>query len=93
MFDNGDRIHTGIIAQDLKEAMDELGLSDTEVAAFCRDKKTKIGKDEQTEEVIEVPDLDENGSPKYNYGVRYSEFIMLNTHLHDKIETRIQGIN
>lgn len=118
MFDNGDRIHTGIIAQDLKESMDELGLSATEVAAFCRDKKTKIGKDEQTEEVIEVPDLDENGSPRYNYGVRYSEFIMLNTHmiqklykekeemkkeidslkesvthLHDKIETRIQGIN
>lgn len=85
MFDNGDRIHTGIIAQDLKESMDELGLSDTEVAAFCRDEKRKTIKDETTGDIIEVTDLDENGSPRYNYGVRYSEFIMLNTHMIQKL--------
>ena len=85
MFDNGDRIHIGIIAQDLKESMDTLGLSDTEVAAFCRDEKIKITKDEQTGEVTEIPDLDENGNPQYNYGIRYSEFIMLNTYMIQKL--------
>lgn len=85
MFDNGDRIHTGIIAQDLKESMDELGLTDTEVAAFCRDEKTKAVKDEKTGEITEIPELDENGASQYSYGVRYSEFIMLNTHMIQKL--------
>lgn len=85
MFNNGDRVHIGIIAQDLKESMDALELSDTEVAAFCRDEKIKTKKDETTGEAIEVPDLDENGNPQYNYGVRYSEFIMLNTYMIQKL--------
>ncbi len=85
MFDGGDRTHIGIIAQDLKESMDALGLSDTQVAAFCRDEKTKWEKDETTGNALRTPELDANGNPQYDYGVRYSEFIMLNTYMIQKL--------
>lgn len=84
LFNDGDRVHMGIIAQDLKEAMDALGLSEIDVAAFCRDVKMKAVKDESTGRVTEKPDLDEDGNVKYSYGVRYSEFIMLTVHMLQK---------
>ncbi|WP_286331748.1 phage tail spike protein, partial [Duncaniella freteri] len=62
MFNNGDRVHLGIIAQDLKAAMAELGLTDMEVAAYCRDVKMKQIHDTETDQYIEVPDLDEDGN-------------------------------
>ena len=89
MFNNGDRVHIGIIAQDLENLMGELGLSDIDVAGYCRDIKMKITRDDLTGNVIEEPDLDENGNIQYNYGVRYSEFIMLNTHMLQKAYKRI----
>ena len=91
MFNNGDRIHLGIIAQDLKAAMVELGLTDMEVAAYCRDVKMKQIHDTETDQYIEVPDLDENGNVQYNLGVRYSEFIMLIAHMLQKAYSRING--
>ena len=91
MFNNGDRVHLGIIAQDLKAAMVELGLTDMEVAAYCRDVKMKQIHDTETDQYIEVPDLDENGNVQYNLGVRYSEFIMLIAHMLQKAYSRIDG--
>jgi len=70
-----DRIHIGFISQDVKEAMEEVGLSDIEFAGYCRDKKTVY--DEETKTEVEV--LDEDGNPIYLYSLRYSEFIALNT--------------
>lgn len=90
MFDNGDRVHIGVISQDLKAAMDEMGLNDTDVAAFCRDVKMKAVMNEETKECEEVPDLDEDGNEQYEYGVRYSEFIMLNTHMIQGAYKRIE---
>ena len=92
MFNNGDRVHIGIIAQDLENLMGELGLSDIDVAGYCRDIKMKITRDDLTGNVIEEPDLDENGNIQYNYGVRYSEFIMLNTHMLQKAYKRIDEL-
>ncbi len=89
MFNNGDRVHLGIIAQDLKAAMAELGLTDMEVAAYCRDVKMKQIHDTETDQYIEVPDLDEDGNVQYNLGVRYSEFIMLIAHMLQKAYIRI----
>lgn len=91
MFNNGDRVHLGIIAQDLKAAMAELGLTDMEVAAYCRDVKMKQIHDTETDQYIEVPDLDEDGNVQYNLGVRYSEFIMLIAHMLQKAYIRIDG--
>lgn len=89
MFNNGDRVHLGIIAQDLKAAMVELGLTDMEVAAYCRDVKMKQIHDTETDQYIEIPDLDEDGNIQYNLGVRYSEFIMLIAHMLQKAYSRI----
>lgn len=91
MFNNGDRVHFGIIAQDLKESMDELGLDDTEVAAYCRDIVTKQIYDTETDEYVDVPDLDDDGNVQYNLGVRYSEFIMLIAHMLQKAYSRMDN--
>ena len=84
MFNNGDRVHLGIIAQDLKETMTKLGLSNMDLAAFCCDAKTKTVTDEKTGRQMEVPDLDKDGNTQYDFGVRYSEFIMLIAHMLQK---------
>lgn len=65
-----DRTHIGFISQDVKQSMDDIGLTDTDFAAYCRDVKM---------EVVEVTDydnpilddegnpvLDENGDPTYH---------------------------
>ena len=66
-----DRDHLGFISQDVKAAMDEVGISDLEFGGYCRDAKL----DPETENPI----LDENGDPVYSYSLRYGEFIALNS--------------
>lgn len=70
-----DRIHIGYISQDVKAAMDEVGLTDLDFAGYCRDVKTT--HDEESD--AEIPVVDENGDPEYLYSLRYSEFIALNS--------------
>ena len=89
MFNSGDRVHIGTTSQRLYKAMEEVGLTDIELGAFCKDVKTKPEK-QPSGEVIEVPDLDENGNEQYTYGVRYGEFIMLNTHMIQKLYKEVQ---
>lgn len=89
VFDGGDRIHIGIIAQELEKSMDEVGLLDVDLAAFCKDIKKKSQKTEQGE-IIEFDDLDKDGNKQYRYGVRYGEFIMLNTHMIQKAYKKIE---
>lgn len=78
-----DRVHIGFISQDVKASMDEVGLTDLDFAAYCRDVKMETVKveDPETGETTEVERevLDENGDPVYSYSLRYSEFIALNT--------------
>lgn len=91
-----DRVHIGLIAQDVKEAMDELGISSEEFAAYCRDKKIetievidpKTG--EKSEQDIEV--LDEDGNPVYLYSLRYTEFISLNTRMIQENRKKITAL-
>ena len=67
----------------MKEAMDEVGLTDLDFAAYCRDikKETVEVEDPETGEIshVEREVLDENGDPTYLYSLRYSEFIALNS--------------
>lgn len=78
-----DRVHIGFISQDVKEAMDEVGLTDLDFAGYCRDIKTETVdvEDPETGETskVERQVLDENGDPAYLYSLRYSEFIALNS--------------
>lgn len=76
---NHDRTHIGYISQEVKEAMDEVGLTDLEFAGYCRDKKTEDVLDENGVLLGTKDVLDENGEPTYRYALRYAEFIALNT--------------
>lgn len=95
MFNSGDRKHWGFISQDLEEAMNELGLTSEDCAAFCKDIKVEYFIDENGN-TVEKQVLDEEGNPKYIYGIRYGEFTPLNTHMiqqaYKKIETQQQEI-
>lgn len=72
-----DRVHIGFISQDVKAAMDEVGLTDIDFAGFCRDALIEWDEETQTEKAV----VDEDGNPVYLYSLRYSEFIALNSRM------------
>lgn len=81
-----DRVHIGFVAQDVKEAMDEVGIGDLEFAGYCRGVKTRreTATDQATGleyTVGEIVEKDENGEPVWLHSLRYSEFIALNTQM------------
>ena len=94
--DEHDRTHVGFISQDVKAAMDEVGLTPDDFAAYCRDVKMERIEvvDEETGEKTEkdVPVLDENGNPVYIYSLRYSEFIALNTRMIQENRKKITAL-
>lgn len=85
---NSNRIHSGFIAQDVEESLEENGLTALDFAAFCKDKAIVVEKDENGEDV-EINKLDEDGNQVYDYSLRYEEFIALNTHMLQKAYAKI----
>lgn len=89
---DGDRIHTGFIAQDVEEAMYKVGLTSKDFGGFCKDVKTTI--DENGSQIVVLSD---NGTQKEVYSLRYNEFIALNTakikQLEQKLEQAIEVIS
>lgn len=81
MFNNGDRVHIGAISQDIEASLAEAGLTDMDFGGFCKD--------------VDAPDIADrnpisiNGGHHYIYGLRYEEFIMLNTWQIQKLKTRV----
>lgn len=71
------RTHYGFISQDIEDSLNELGLTGKDFAGFCKDLRI----DDDGNEV-----LDENGNKTYNYSLRYSEFIALNTYMIQKLQ-------
>lgn len=80
------RTHTGFISQDVEEALEKNGLSALDFAGFCKDQKTEIITDENGEEK-EVPIEGE-----YIYSLRYEEFIALNTHMIQKLYSKVKSL-
>lgn len=63
------RTHYGMIAQDVEEELEELGMTPMDFAGFCKDQKTipcKNNEDSFTSVPVEG---------EYVYGLRYEEFI------------------
>lgn len=81
-FINGSsgRTHYGFISQDVEDSLNELGLKGTDFAGFCKD----MCVDESGVEI-----LDESGNKTYDYALRYSEFIALNTYMIQKLQNKI----
>lgn len=91
-FKNGesDRLHSGFISQDVEDALYEVGLNDKSFAGFCKDQRVKIEKLKNGDE-IENKVFNENGDPVYDYALRYSEFIALNTYMLQKAFEKIEA--
>ncbi len=68
---SSDRTHIGFIAQDIKESLDELGISSKDFAAYCEFDKLDGSK---------------------GYGLRYGEFIAMNTHEIQKLKQEIKNL-
>ena len=97
------RTHTGFIAQDVEEAMSEVGFTEQEFAGFCRDPKTEpvvktelvdifnpeTGKIEQVENCYTE---DQPVEGEYVYGLRYEEFIALNTAMIQNLMNRVDQL-
>lgn len=79
-FNNGDRIHVGLIAQDFEESMKELDLSVDDYGMICKDpmyEYTEFDEDGIGLEDSKVIKKDEDGNPIYIYSFRYGELITL----------------
>lgn len=99
------RDHFGFVSQDIEESLYKYGFDDKSFAGFCKD---VLMCETETEDgdIKEFPKLDENGNEQYIYGLRYSEFISLNTYMiqktikenqelkdkNEELETRLQAI-
>lgn len=64
------RMHLGFIAQDVEQAMLDAGLTSRELAALVK---------------APVQEVMEDGITDFRYGLRYGEFIALNTHMIQKL--------
>lgn len=72
-----DRFHVGFIAQDVEESMKECNISDKEFAGYIRMPiydKYKDGEPDENAKVV-----------GYEYGLRYEEFIAINTMMIQKL--------
>lgn len=74
----GDRYHTGFISQDVGDAIVESGLSTQDFAAFVKAPKENF--------TLDADDQD------CDYYLRYNEFIALNTHMIQKLYTKIDEL-
>ena len=72
-----DRTHYGFISQDVEDALISIGLTGQDFAGFCKDARI-----DDNDKVV----LDENGDIVYDYSLRYSEFIALNTYMIQKLQ-------
>lgn len=74
---NGDRVHTGFIAQYVEDAMEQVGLTIEELGFLCKDARNIEEEDEHGNILSKTPVLDEDGNQIYDYGLRYSEYIAI----------------
>lgn len=79
------RDHVGFIAQDIEESMEEIGMDSGSFAGFIKspvyEKELENGEPDTESDVID-----------YNYSLRYSEFVALNTMMIQKMMWRIEEL-
>lgn len=81
--DNDNRIHSGFIAQEVEECMNNNNISYDEFAALNKS---------MPDDDIEPKFYTEDGKPDYEYSLKYTEFIPLNTHMIQKAFKRIEEL-
>lgn len=94
-YDNGqsDRLHTGFIAQEVREAVLNAGLTTPEFAAYVESPDTIITEIEVEDEVggrSIKPHVTETGDVVRS--LRYEEFISLNTYMIQKLKAEVKEL-
>lgn len=82
VVNESNRIHVGFVAQSVKNAMDEAGISSREFGGYIEAPVWK--EDESGKELDEVDHIE--------YGLRYGEFIALNTMMIQRLMKRIEEL-
>lgn len=82
------RTHTGFISQYVEQAMEQVGLKDTDLGFFCKDAIYEDIKDEDGNVIGQEPVLDEDGNQKYFYSLRYEEYIAIMTEKIKRMEQK-----
>lgn len=80
------RFHTGFVAQDVEDAMNEIGMDSTEFAGFI---KSPIYKTEVNDNGEEIETDEVSGE---RYALRYGEFVALNTHMIQNLMKRVEDL-
>ena len=89
MYNVGDRIHYGFIAQDVEQLMQYNNLDYKDFGFLCKDIKMESIKNENEEET-EVKLRNADGTYQYTYGLRYEEIIAINTAMIQKLSKKIE---
>lgn len=91
---DGTRTHYGMIAQDIEETMNKLGMTPLDFAGFCKDQKMEQYTEKEINEDGEEVEV-EKYKPiegEYNYGLRYDEFISPMIKVIQDQENRIESL-
>ena len=83
--------YTGLVAQDVEDAMEKAGLEPNDFAALRKEKDIEILSDDNENEICK-PVMDENGEEKYNYSLDYTKFVALNIMKIKQLEQRIKDL-
>lgn len=81
------RTHIGFIAQDIETILNDIGLNTSDFAGYWREQKRH---EDKTGNIIY--EFDKEGNPIYECGLRYEEFIPLNSHMTQKAHKRIDEL-
>ncbi len=84
IFNGKTRTHIGYIAQDVESALKKAGLDTSDFAGYWKEQKWKENNKGKIEYLY-----DENGNELYDCGLRYDEFIALNTHMLQKLYKKV----
>lgn len=90
-FKTGKRTHIGFISQEVEDSMKRENITAMDFAGFCMDANKELVTDDEGNETEQVV-KDDKGNIEYTYGLRYGEFIALNTHMIQKLYKRIEDL-
>ena len=87
IFNGRTRKHIGYIAQDVESSLKKVGLDTADFAGYWKERKWKENDEGKIEYLY-----DEYGNEIYDCGLRYDEFIALNTHMLQKLYKKVDNL-
>lgn len=91
-MNSGERTHFGLVAQDAEETIAKYGYTLNDLAFICRDHEYVESSNEETGIIEKIYQYNEDGTPKYIYGLRYTELIPLNMWQIQKLKNRVSEL-